>query len=256
MKAALYSLNAEKKKEIELPKIFNTKIREDMAAKLFEAERFLLMQPYSPDPRAGRKHSAAGTISHKRHDWKGHYGRGISRVPRKTMSRRGTQFVWIGAEVSSTRGGRRAHPPHLYKKLRRINKKEIEKAMHSALAATANPLYIQKRYSSLDKIDTKLPMVIQLPEKTKTKDMLKLIKSLLKENTKLAIKNKTIRPGKGKQRGRKYKSNAGLLLITSKDEDIKIKGIDVRTPLELTITDLYPLGRLTIFTEKSLEELK
>jgi large subunit ribosomal protein L4e len=254
MKATLYSLTGTKK-EISLPAIFNTKIREDLAHKLFEAEKFLAMSPYSPDPRAGKKHSASGTISHKRHDWKGHYGRGISRIPQKTMWRRGTQFFWIGAEVASTRGGRRAHPPRIYKKLRKINKKELKVALHSAIAATASESHTKSRYSSL-KDTIKLPIVIESKDKIKTKEFLKLLKTILKDNIKLAIKNKTIRAGKGKQRGRKYKSNAGLLLIKSKDEDIKLSGFDIKTPQELFISDLYPLGRITIFTEKSLQELK
>src|SRR3989344_5419986 len=109
MKAHLYSSTGEKKSELELPPVFNTKIRPDIIQKYFEILR--LRRLSVPDPRAGRKHSAAGIISHKRHDWKGHYGRGISRVPRKIMWRRGTQFFWIGAEVSGMRGGRKAHPP-------------------------------------------------------------------------------------------------------------------------------------------------
>ena len=54
--------------------------------------------------------------------------------------------------------------------------------------------------------------------------------------------------------GRKYKSNAGLLLVKAKDEKIKMKGIDVKSVHEISISDLYPLGRLTIYTEKALEE--
>lgn len=255
MKTILYDIQGNKKKEIDLPHIFNSKIREDMVHKLFEAEKFRAISPYSPNPEAGKRHSASGTISHRRHNWKGHYGMGISRVPRKTMWRRGTQFFWIGAEISSARGGRRAHPPRVYKRLRKINKKEVEQAMHSAIAATSNPAYLQKRYESISKIES-IPIIIESSDKMKTKDIFNVLKIILKENIKIAIKNKTIRAGKGKFRGRKYYSNAGLLLIKSKNEEIKIKGIDIKTPQELVISDLYPLGRLTVFTEKSLEELK
>jgi ribosomal protein L4 len=123
MKASLYNIKGKKKSDLILPKVFDTKIREDIVLKFLEASKF--MQPYSPAHDAGKKHSAAGTISHKRHDWKGHYGRGISRIPRKTMWRRGTQFFWIGAEISSARGGRRAHGPKGIGKERKINLKEI-----------------------------------------------------------------------------------------------------------------------------------
>jgi large subunit ribosomal protein L4e len=71
----------------------------------------------------------------------------------------------------------------------------------------------------------------------------------------LTLKKKVVRAGKGKMRGRKYKSNAGLLLVTGKDEKLAIKGIDVRNKSSLKIADLYPLGRLTLYTKKAIEEL-
>ena len=126
MKANLYDNTGKNKEEIELPKIFNSIIREDIAQNLFEAEKFYGRHPYSPYKEAGRRHSASGTISHKRHEWKGHYGKGISRLPRKTMSRRGTQFYWVGAETSQTRGGRAVHSPTGIYRIRKINMKEKE----------------------------------------------------------------------------------------------------------------------------------
>ena len=138
MKATVYNLSGHKKGEIDLPEMFKDKVREDIVLKLYEAERFLNKHPYSPFKEAGKRHSASGTISHRRHEWKGHYGKGISRVPRKTMWRRGTQFYWIGAEAASTRGGRRAHPPRLDRAQSKINKKERVMAMNSAFAATAH----------------------------------------------------------------------------------------------------------------------
>ncbi len=255
MKTSIYDIQGNKKHEVELPNLFSTKIREDIVLKTFEAEKFVQMHPYSPYKEAGRRHSASGTISHRRHEWKGHYGKGISRIPRKTMSRRGVQFYWVGAEISGTRGGRRAHPPKPNIQ-RKINKNEERIAMHSALASTANEKYISNRYSSLAKLHTPFPIIIESKlDKVKSKDFMKLLKHLLKDNYHLALKNKTIRAGKGKMRGRKYKSNAGVLLIKSSSENLKIKGIDIRSIPELKISNLYPLGRLAIFTEKALEEL-
>jgi len=210
------------------------------------------MQPRAPDPEAGRKHSASGTISHKRHDWKGHYGRGISRVPRKTMWRRGTQFYWIGAEVAGTRGGRKAHAPKLIKKLRKTNKNEMRLAINSALASTASPKHIAERYETIEKIE-QAPFVIEsIPEKTG--DLIKAIKNIFPKNTPI-IRKKSVRAGKGKARGRKYKSNAGVLILTAKGEMAKAKGIDIRKVNEVSIAELYPLGRLTLFTKKAIEEL-
>ncbi len=259
MKTAIYDVKGQKKGESELPDIFATGIREDIALKCFEALK--QPQPYSNYPEAGKRHSASGKISHKRHDWKGHYGKGISRIPRKAIWRRGDQFFWIGAEISSTRGGRRSHPPRAFKREKKINKKEFRRAMNSVIAATADKSYILKRYSSmdkkeLDKISTPIVIESNLND-IKTKEFIALLKNIFSSLFKHVLKSKEIRAGKGKSRNRKYKSNAGLLLVTAKEENkkIKFKGIDIKPFSEVTISDLYPLGRLAIYTEKALEEL-
>jgi len=255
MKATLYDIKGKKKSEIALPKIFDVKVREDIVTRYNEVDKF--MQPYSSDNMGGKKHSASGTISHKRHDWKGHYGKGISRVPRKTMWRRGTQFFWIGAEVSGTRGGRRAHPPKGIGKEKKMNKKEIKLAMGSAFASTAKKNYIEKRYDSLDKLDIKVPVVLESKfENVKTKNLLEALKSIYGEAYSLVLKKKKVRAGKGKLRGRKYKSNAGLLFVKGETEKIKLRGVDIISVGNVSISDLYPLGRLTVYTEKALEELE
>ena len=255
MKATVYDLYGKKKGEIDLPTLFRAKIREDIAQKYFEADKFI--QPYSPDIEAGRKHSASGTIRHKRHAWKAHYGRGIARVPRKTMWRRGTQFFWIGAEVSGARGGRRAHGPQGIGKEKKINKKEIQIAMNSGFAATAKKEYIENRYASIDNLKLEVPIIIESKlEGKKIKEILNVFKSLFGNYYNLILKKKKVRAGKGKSRGRKYKSNAGLLFVKGKEEKIKIKGINIRGVNEVRISDLYPLGRLAVYTEKAIDELR
>ena len=256
MKAHLFDMKGTKKKEIDLPEVFNTKIREDIVQKYYEASKFESIHPYAPYKEAGKRHSASGTISHRRHEWKGHYGKGISRIPRKAMWRRGTQFMWIGAEVASTRGGRRAHPPKVFnRRERKINEKEMKIAMYSAIASTANENYIKQRYSTLDKVNQKFPIVVEYQHVAKAKELINLMRILLGDMFNLALKQKSVRAGKGKLRGRKYKSNAGILLIKSPSEKLKMKGIDIRSSDEIKISDFYPLGRLTIYTEKALLEI-
>src|SRR3989344_6819233 len=99
MKSSIFNVNGVEKNKIELPSIFSQQIREDIVAKVIEARK--IKQPYSPSPVGGKQHSASGKMRHRRHVWQTHYGRGMSRIPRKVMSRSGTQFRWEGAEISS-----------------------------------------------------------------------------------------------------------------------------------------------------------
>ncbi len=124
MKAEILDINGKKSKSIDLPRFFSNKIREDVVSKVLEAKKS--WQPYSPSLVGGKQHAASGKMRHRRHVWQTHYGKGMSRIPRKVMSRKGNQFNWVGAEVSSTRGGRRAHPPKVISllNLKKINKKE------------------------------------------------------------------------------------------------------------------------------------
>ena len=54
MKTEVYDIHGKKAKEIELPKIFSEKIREDIVAKVLEAKK--IKQPYSPSPMAGNQY--------------------------------------------------------------------------------------------------------------------------------------------------------------------------------------------------------
>ena len=57
----------------------------------------------------------------------------------------------------------------------------------------------------------------------KKKDSFESIKKILgKDLFSLALQKKSTRSGKGKLRGRKYKSNAGMLLVLGKDEKLKV----------------------------------
>ncbi len=252
MKAQLYDSAGKKKSDIELPSAFSTPIREDIVVKSFESEKFLDRQVYANYEEAGKRHSASGTISHRRHEWKGHYGKGIARLPRKAMWRRGTQFYWVGAEVSQTRGGRVAHPPRASFAFRKINKKERNLALNIAFASTFNKEIVKKHYASLTE-NVHASVIESLP--TKTQDILNSLKNIFGNAFSIVTKKKSIRSGKGKARGRRYKSTSGLLIVSGESESRKFAGLEVKSVKELKIKDLYPLGRLTLYTKKALEEI-
>lgn len=259
MKTNVYDIQGKKIKQIELPKVFSQKIREDIVAKVLEAKK--TKQPYSPSPVGGKQHSAKGKLHHLRHVWKSQYGRGISRVPRKIMSKRGSQFNWEAAEAPFARGGMRAHPPKILGMIntRKINKKEADLAFASALSATANEKKVTAKYMRLNGEKIEVPVVLEAKlDSLKTKDLLAGLKKILGDKVfEISIKTKSVRAGKGKMRGRKYKRNAGMLLVVGDKESLKTNAFDVRNVKNLSILDLAKggLGRLTMYTEEAIKQI-
>ena len=255
MKAKILSVQGKEVKEIVLPKCFSSRIREDIAQKYYETVK--KMQPRGSYALAGMQYSASGKLRHRRNKWKTTYGRGISRVPRKIFWRRGTQFYWVGATVAGTVGGRKAHPPKVegFMKEKRINRKEVKIAICSAISSTASSDYLKRRYQRIEEAKN-LPLVIESKMiGLKTKDFISALKKILGENYEVALKKKNKRAGRGKTRGRKYKKSAGLLLVIGKDENFKSKNIEVRKVNELGMDDLWPLGRLAVYTENAIQDL-
>jgi large subunit ribosomal protein L4e len=259
MKTDILSVEGKKVKEIELPKTFSQKVREDLISKVLETKKN--NQPYAPSLVAGKQHSAKGKMVHRRHVWRSGYGRGTSRVPKKIFSQRGSNFNWQAAEVPFARGGMRAHPPKVISMINtsKINKKELKMAFESALSATANENYIKKKYSTLKDKKIKVPFVVEDKiTKIKIKEIIKSLRIILGEAFNVATKNKKVRVGQGKKRGRKYKKNAGLLLVTGNKEKLKINLFDVVSVKTLSVNDLAKggAGRLTIYTEEAIKELE
>jgi len=261
MKTRIYTADGKEGKEIVLPEFFGKAVRTDLIQKIVEAKKKI--QPYGPSPLAGNSSSASGALKHHRKVWKSQYGRGMSRVPRKTMSVRGSQFNWVGATSPNTRGGRRAHPPKILSMFfsKKINKKELEKATISAISATASPKWISKRYESIEETKIKnCPIIVESKfAELKAKSLLKSVKEILGQTLfEVAVKKKQIRAGKGKTRGRKYKSNLGLLVVVGENEKLKSTAFDIVKANTLGINDLAKggPGRLTIYTENAIKELE
>jgi len=260
MKSKILDINGKEKGSIDLPSAFSVKIRKDMIEKVLEVKKS--EQPFGPSPVAGNQHSASGLIVRRRHVWKSGYGRGASRVPRKVMSRRGSQFNWRGATSPNTAGGRRAHPPKVVSHINtlKINKKEMLAALKSALSATGNGKEIVKRYARLEgeKVEN-VPFIVESKfVSLKTKELIKSLKKVLGEKLfSVAVVKKSVRAGQGKKRGRKYKKNAGVLIVVGPKEKIKTNSVEVVGVGSLGVTDLARggPGRLTIYTENAIKTL-
>ena len=261
MKAILKSAMGSPKGTIKLPKQFEEEIRPDLIKRAVLAVQSHKYQPQGTDPEAGKKF--ASKLSRRRRDYKTAYGIGISRVPRKIMSYRGTRFNWQGATAPNTVGGRQAHPPKAEKVIyKRINKKEKRKAIRSALAASVVKEYVLKRGHLVDEY----PVVLEdgVEDLKQTKDVLKLFTKLNLEKELERASKKTEKTGNARRRGRKSKKRKGPLFVVSKKCDLfksasNIPGVDVVDVKSLNAELLAPgceMGRLTFYTKGAVEKLE
>lgn len=261
MKLKILSMAKTEKGSKELPRQFNEEIRQDLIYRGVLAILANKRQRYGTNPRAGKEHSTE--ISRRRRNYRGSYGMGISRVPRKVMNRRGSHFTWTGALAPGTVGGRRAHPPKAEKIWKiKINSKERKKAIRSALAATVTREIVESRGHKVPPI---YPFIIEskIENISKTKDVKATLEKFgLKEELE-RVSKRNVRAGKGKIRGRKYKKIRGLLIVVSEDcKLLKLKnlpGVEIVNVKKINVETLAPgtiPGRLTIFTDRAIEAME
>ncbi|MBI4143351.1 50S ribosomal protein L4 [Candidatus Woesearchaeota archaeon] len=262
MKLDIIDNSNNKTGELKLPSQFEEEFRPDLIQRAVLALQSHKRQPYAASDDAGKRVSAK--LSRRRRNYRGSYGFGISRVPRKILSRRGSRMNWVGAFAPGTVGGRRAHPPKTEKIWqKKINEGERAKAIRSAIAATILKGIVAKRGHS---IPDNYPFVLddKFEEMEKTKDIIKLFKDLGLGNELERASYKKIRAGKGKSRGRKYKQRKGPLIVVSKkgrvyDAVKNIPGIDITEVRSLNAELLAPgaqAGRLTLWTNSAIKILE
>jgi len=119
---------------------------------------------------------------------------------------------------------------------------------------------VSKKYERLDEKELeKLPLIVESKiTHLKTKELVSSLQKILgKKIFEVILKKRTIRSGKGKSRGRKYKKTAGLLLVIGKGEKLKTNAFEVTDANKLGILDLAKggPGRLTLYTEQSIKDL-
>jgi large subunit ribosomal protein L4e len=245
-----------------LPSQFSEEYRPDLIQRAVLSLQARARTPYGATPMAGKRASAE--LSRRRRKYRGSYGMGISRVPRKIMTRRGTRMFWVGAFAPGTVGGRRAHPPKADKKWeQKLNKTENRKAIRSALAATMNRDLVVARGHKTPK-DYPFLISNDFEALSKTRDVMAAFAALSLGEELERAEIKKVRAGKGKVRGRKYKRRKGPLMVVS-SEDAKlgfaarnIPGIDIAVIHELNAELLAPgthAGRITLFTEAAMKRL-
>lgn len=244
MDAAVLDKTGKKASTITVPDVFGEAYRPDVIKKAVLAAQANRLQPYGPDRTAGTLTSA--------HSWGS--GRGVAHVPRLTNGSR-------VARVTQAKGGRSAHAPNpnkIYSE--KINDKERILAIRSAAAATMNKELVKARGY---KYDGELPIVVSddIESMTRTKDVVGLLKAIGLEADLERAKQKQVRGGRGKMRGRQYKKKVGVLIVVGEDKGIlkgarNIAGLDVVTLDNVNTELLAPgaqAGRLTVWSESALK---
>ncbi len=247
MKAKVYGLNGEVVEEIDLPDVFGEEFRPDIIRKAVHAIQSHRRQPYGPNPLAGTNYAAE--------NWGP--GHGYARVPRLKGGRR-------AVIVPQAVGGRRAHPPKPQKKWdEKINRKEMRKALRSALSATVIPEIVRQRSHVFD---GELPKIVadDFEELKRTKEVIEVLKAIgVYDDVLRAAERKRVRAGKGKMRGRRYKKKKSLLIVTSRNSDVlkasrNLPGVDAVEVRNLNVELLAPgghAGRLVVYTKSALSYL-
>jgi large subunit ribosomal protein L4e len=262
MKLNILDISKNKIGEVNLPKQFDEDIRPDLVKRAVLALQSNKMQPYGAEAGAGKR--ASVKLSKRRRNYRGMYGFGISRTPRKILSRRGTRMYWVGAFSPNTVGGRRTHPPKPEKiTAKKLNKKERRKAIRIGISATVKSDLVKSRGHI---VPESYPFVIdkKFEELSRTKEVKEILKAFGLEKELERVCRKNIRSGKGKSRGRKYKTGKGPLIVVSKKSNVmkaadNIPGIDIVNVKEINVELLAPgnvLGRLTLWTTGAIETLE
>jgi large subunit ribosomal protein L4e len=254
MKAQTFSLTGTKQDEVELPKAFQTPIREDLIHRAFVN---LDSHHYQ---RQGR-HLTAGmdVVAMSNDPPTGHGQARVARI-RGGGPRRGQ-----AAGVAMVRGGRQAHPPLaervIYKKL---NKKENRLALCSAIAATASKDMVASRGHVVDQIES-FPIIVSddIEKISKAKEISKVFDALKLSSDIERLEKRKARSGRSVIRGRKTKIGKSILIVAKDPKSLSkacgaFSGVDVRAASDLSVLDLAPGSqpiRLTVYTKAALNEI-
>ncbi|WP_290819318.1 50S ribosomal protein L4 [Halovivax sp.] len=247
MNATVRDLDGDDAGTVELPAVFETDYRPDLIARAVRVAQANRTQAYGADEFAGKRTSAESPGS----------GRGLAHVPRQGGRAR---------RVPQTVGGRKAHPPKAEAdRTESINTNERKLAIRSAIAATADAELVAERGHAFDD-DVDLPLVVddEFEDLVKTKEVVSFLEAAgVHADVERADEGRSVRSGRGKTRGRKYKRPKSILFVTSNEAGPSraarnLAGADVATAAEVNAEDLAPgahPGRLTVWTESALEEV-
>ncbi len=257
----IYSLDGKKAEDIKLPDVFKAEFRPDLIQRAVVSAEANKRQSYSAKKRAGMG-TTADYFGRRRDTYRQTINRGQSRLPREKTGGGGLGKV---RRIPQSMGGRRSHPPLGKDFTKKLNKKEYQLAIKSAIAATANSDLIKERGHRIEKIK-EFPLIIEdsFEKLNKTREVKKTLNILGIGDDLIRAREKKIRAGRGKMRGRRYKRKKSILIVVNEDSGIKsgarnIPGVDISLINELNIELLAPgthAGRLTLWTKGAINNIE
>ncbi len=259
MKAQVTNSEGKPSGEVSLPVAFDEPIRADLIQRAALSDMSYGFQPKGNDIWAGMETSAR--YRGRKEDFGSIKNMGISRLPREVLSN--GRFGKV-KRVPSAVKGRRAHPPHVEKRLVEfMNKKEYAKALRSAIAATADVKSVQARGHKISDA-MKLPIVLDdsVEKIAKTKQMVVALNAMGIGNDIGRAQSVHRRTGVGSRKGGGKRARSILVVVGEKCPMAKaarnIAGVDVIEAKKLRVIDLAPGakgGRLAAFTKSALEAI-
>jgi large subunit ribosomal protein L4e len=278
IEAKVLGLDGKESRTIELPTVFQTPFRYDVIHKAYVN---LLSHSFQ---RQGRYPMAGEVVSAESRNT----GLGIARIARA----KGEGFSRAGqaAGVAGIRQGRVAHPPESWKNIyKKINNKEKQLALCSAIAATARKDLVERRGHKVSNISS-FPIIVSdaIEDLSKTKDLLNVLRAIgMNDELKRLDFSRKRRSGTARRRGRQaHSAVSAIIVISSADSDSSkndskidvndttanknrrnkniaklsgsIRGVDIKQVKELSVLDFAPGSkpiRLTIFSESAIKEL-
>jgi large subunit ribosomal protein L4e len=255
LKVDVLDIQGQSKEKIELPKVFEEPVREDLIRRAFMVIRSNKRQSYGTDVMAGKR-TSAHYHGYRRHRWT-MMSREMAMMPR-LHGKIPLQQMFRARFAPQVTKGREAHPPKVEKIWEeKINRKERKKAIRSALAATAIKELLVKRGHKAENLK-ELPVVVddEIQEMKKSKELQNFLKKIGLEEELKRIKEKKIKR-------KKYKKKVGPLIVVSEDKGIskaaKNLGLDTCFVKNLNAEILAPggvPGRLVIWSKSAIEKLE
>ena len=258
-KAKVFNADGSSASQVELPTQFDEFYRPDVIKRAFWSFESLSFQPKGSFPLAGMQNTAE--YYGRRHAWRQTINTGRSRLPRERVAGGRSGRV---LPVPHAIKGRRAHPPKAEKKLiEKINKKEKNLALRSAIAATGNAKLVSKRGHLFS---GEAPIVVSdsFENIKKSKEAFVALQKIgFKIDMEKSEKTRAMVSGVHANRKGGYKERRSVLVVCAKAENCKayrnIPGVESSSVDKLNMNLLAPggvAGRLCVWTEGALKRMR